>query len=109
MIQEIRQHKYELEELCLRDGVLRLGLFGSAASAEEYDEESDLDFVVEFEAEDFGAYADAYFSLLESLEQLFGRSVDLVIGSAIRNPYFLAEVEKTRVPIYEARNQEVSL
>ena len=30
----------------------------------------------------FDSYADAYFGLLESLEQLFGKPVDLVVGSA---------------------------
>ena len=109
MIQEVEQCKEEIEELCLKGRVLHLDLFGSAATAEGYTERSDLDFVVEFEAADFGAFADAYFSLLESLERLFGRPVDLVIGSAIRNPYFLEEVEKTKVSIYDARNQEVSL
>ena len=109
MLQEIEQHKGEIEELCLKGGVLNLGLFGSGATAEGYSEESDLDFVVEFEAANFGAYADAYFGLLESLKRLFGRPVDLVIGSAIRNPYFREEVERTKVSIYEARNQEISL
>ena len=109
MIQEVEEHREELKELCHRGGVLRLGLFGSAATDDEYTEGSDLDFLVEFRVGDFGAYAKAYFGLLESLERLFGRPVDLVIGSAIRNPYFLEEVETTVVPIYEARNQEVSL
>ena len=101
MIQQVTQRKEELEELCLKSGVLRLGLFGSAATGDEYNEDSDLDFVVEFEVGEFEAYADAYFGLLESLERLFGRPVDLVIGSAIRNPYFLEEVETTVVPIVE--------
>ena len=64
--------------------------------------ESDLDFVVEFQPAAFEAYADAYFGLLESLERLFGGPVDLVVGSAIRNPYFRQAVEETRTPIYEA-------
>ena len=59
-------------------------------------EDSDLDFVVEFQPAAFGAYADTYFGLLEALERLFGRQVDLVVGSAIKNPYFLQSVEHTR-------------
>lgn len=74
----------------------------TASSDSTCPEESDLDFVVEFQPESFSAYADTYFGLLEALGQLFGRSVDLVVGSAIKNPYFLQSVEETRTTIYEA-------
>lgn len=100
MIPAVEERADDLKRLCVRYGVKRLDLFGSA-STDEYDSgESDLDFVVEFKPEVLPAYADAYFGLLESLEQLFGKPVDLVVGSAIRNPYFLQSVEKTRTPIY---------
>ena len=61
-----------------------------------------MDFVVEFKPAALTAYADTYFGLLEELEQLFERPVDLVVGSAIKNPYFLQSVEETRVNVYEA-------
>ena len=76
-------------------------MFGSAATGSYRPEDSDFDFVVEFQpTETPGARADAYFGLLEALEELFGRSVDLVIGSAIKNPYFLESVEESRQSIY---------
>jgi len=49
-----------------------------------------------------GAYADSYFGLLEALEQLFNRPVDLVVASAIKNPYFRESIERTRVLLYAA-------
>ena len=100
MIPAVEDKMDELERLCIRHSVQRLDLFGSA-STERYDSgESDLDFVVEFRPEALPTYADAYFGLRESLEQLFEKPVDLVVGSAIKNPYFLESVEKTRTPIY---------
>ena len=102
MIPDVAERTGELKRLCVRYGVRRLGLFGSAATESHLSEESDLDFLVEFQPTVLAAYADAYFGLLESLEQLFGRPVDLVVGPAIRNPYFLQSVERTRTPIYEA-------
>ena len=42
------------------------------------------------------------FGLLESLEALFGRHVDLVVASAITNPYFQETVEKSRTLLYAA-------
>jgi hypothetical protein len=82
--------------------VLRLELFGSAATRQDTPGESDLDFLVEFGEVPPGSYADAYFGLLESLEQLFGRPVDLVVASAIRNPYFRESVDRTKATVYAA-------
>ena len=92
-----------LARLCRHYRVRRLDLFGSAATERFRADGSDLDFVVEFQPEAVsGAYADAYFGLLEALERLFGRPVDLVIDGAIRNPYFRQSVEATRTPLYAA-------
>lgn len=99
----VAERTAELARLCQRYGVRRLDLFGSAATGRFRTGDSDLDFVVEFQpATVSGAYADAYFGLLESLERLYGRPVDLVIDGAIRNPYFRQSVEATRMPLYAA-------
>ena len=62
-----------------RHGVRSLGLFGSRARGTA-GVESDLDFVVEFDAKTF----DAYMDLKAFLEQLFGVRVDLVLKDAIK-------------------------
>jgi len=102
MMPELEQRRVELEAVCRRYGVHRLELFGSAATGQDRPGESDLDFLVEFGPLPPGGYADAYFGLLESLEELFGRTVDLVVPSAIRNPYFLKAIEGTRTLLYAA-------
>ncbi len=53
-------------------------------------------------------YADRYFDFAESLEALFGRSVDVVTEQSIKNPYFHRAVDAQRQPIYEARDQETA-
>ena len=98
----LAQHREELEALCRRHGVLRLELFGSAATGQDRPGASDFDFLVEFDPLPAAAYADAYFGLLESLEKLFGRPVDLVVASAVRNPYFLQSIERTKTLLYAA-------
>jgi hypothetical protein len=101
MIAEISSHREELRELCRRFHVRRLVLFGSATSADFDAEHSDLDFLVEFDPRAPEALSfDTYFGLKESLEALFGRSVDLVEPGAIRNPYFKENVERSREPIF---------
>ena len=102
MIPAVGERADELERLCLIYGVRRLDLFGSASTGLYNPDESDLDFLVEFQPAALNAYADAYFGLLEALVRLFGRPVDLIVESAIKNPYFLQSVEQTRTPIYEA-------
>ncbi|MHB8177169.1 MAG: nucleotidyltransferase family protein [Vulcanimicrobiaceae bacterium] len=102
MIAEIEQRRAELEVLCRRFRVRRLDVFGSAATEEFRSGESDLDFLVEFEPSAGPGYADRYFGLLESLEALFGRPVDLVVASAINNPYFRESVARSKVVLYAA-------
>jgi len=100
MISLFAQRRDELEDLCRRYHVRRLELFGSAASGQDRAGESDLDFLVEFDPLPPGTYADAYFGLLEALQSLSGRPVDLVVGSAIKNPYFRQSVEDTKALLY---------
>jgi predicted nucleotidyltransferase len=98
----IGHHRAEITELCRRYRVCRLELFGSAVS-ERFDAgRSDADFLVEFEQLAEGEHADAYFGLREALESLLGRPVDLVMTRAIRNPYFLQAIERTRTVLYAA-------
>jgi len=102
MTSVVAQSRTEIEALCRRYAFHRLELFGSAAAGQDRPGESDLDFLVEFGPLPPGAYADAYFDLLESLEELFSRKVDLVVASAIRNPYFLQAIEPTKTLLYAA-------
>ena len=103
MIADISAHREELQALCRRFHVHRLDVFGSAARGEDFEPaRSDLDFLVEFQPLQPGAYVDAFFGLKEGLEELFGRPVDLISAAAIRNPYFRASVERTRAPLYAA-------
>jgi len=100
MIPELEARRAEVEGLCRRFGVRRLEVFGSAATGAFRAEDSDLDFLVEFEMAGGPGYPDRYFGLLEALEQLFGRTVDLVVSSAIKNPYFRESVERSKALLY---------
>ena len=102
MVDVIEQHRRELEELCRRQKVSRLELFGSAATSNFDPATSDLDFLVEFEPLSPSQRADAYFGLLHGLEDLFGRRIDLVTTQAIRNPWFLRAVNQQRTLLYAA-------
>lgn len=98
MLTLIKNSRAELERICRHWGVLRFELFGSATRG-DFTPESDLDFLVEFDSR---ASLDRYLGLRSDLESLFGRSVDLVMPTAIRNPYVRAAIERDRQLLYAA-------
>ncbi len=102
MVRDVEEKRAAVVDLCRRFQVRRLELFGSA-SGERFDPaSSDLDFLVEFRDPTARGYADVYFGLAESLKELFHRDVDLVILSAVKNPYFLESIERSRTLLYAA-------
>ena len=54
---------------------------------------------MEFES---GGSLESYLGLRNDLEALFGRSVDLVMPTAIRNPYVRAAIDRDRQLVYAA-------
>jgi len=97
-------HREDIATLCRRYGVRRLEVFGSAADPQRFDPtRSDIDLLVEFDAQPAGSYADRYFGLLEDLSATLHRSVDRVVERAVRNPYFLESLRASRQLLYAAR------
>ena len=102
MIALIDQHRPAVAELCRRFGVQSLDVFGSAARAEDFNPaSSDVDFLVEFAA-DATVGLHNFFGTKAALEQLLGRSVDLIEPGAVRNPYVLASINRNREAVYAA-------
>jgi predicted nucleotidyltransferase len=83
---------------------LRLGVFGSAVRADFSDESSDIDLLVLFDRRTGPDYLTRYFGLVESLEALFGRHVDLVTEYSAHSPSFRAAIDCDLVKIYERRD-----
>lgn len=104
MIELIEQHRDEISALCREYGVLRLDLFGSAATGAFDPATSDLDFIATFADTHVPGYADRYLSFAEALEALFDRPVDLLTEGSIRNPYFREAVEATRQLVFVERD-----
>ncbi len=102
MISAVSDHQLRLAELCEQFGVERLELFGSATNADQFDPAgSDLDFIVEFcSGQDLGPWLRHDFAFRSALTELCGRSVDLVMASAMKNPFFVREANRTRQLVY---------
>jgi len=90
----------EVAALCRLTGARRLDAFGSVVRDDFNPATSDLDFLVEFADVPPADYAQAWFTLKEGLEALFGRSVDLVTPSSLENPYFRQRIAAERQNVY---------
>lgn len=75
---------------CKRHKLKHLYLFGSAARGNDINEKSDVDFLYNFKKEEieFPNYADNFFDLLFTLEDMLHRKIDLVPEEKIKNPFF---------------------
>lgn len=98
----IAQHRSGISDICQHCGIRRLEVFGSAARADDFDPvSSDADFLVEF-APGVQPGLSSFFGVKAALEALLGRGVDLVEPAAVRNPYVLASINRSREAIYVA-------
>jgi predicted nucleotidyltransferase len=85
--------------LCKKHKVNKLFVFGSVLTP-RFNEKSDIDLVVDFNKDEVEDYFDNYFDFKYSLEELFGRDVDLLEEQTIRNPYLKKNVDTTKTLIY---------
>lgn len=89
----------EISTLCVKHKVKQLYVFGSALN-NNLTETSDVDLIVNFNEIDLNDYADNYYQLKSSLEELLKYPVDLLEQQAIKNPYFLKQVKSQQQLIY---------
>lgn len=97
----IDDNREAIASLCRRHGVSRLEAFGSILTRDFDTTRSDVDILVEFEPSAASSFQN-FLSLKESLEKLFGRSVDLVELRAVRNRRLRHYIEQNKLPIYDA-------
>lgn len=87
--------------LCRKHKVSSLAVFGSILT-DRFNDDSDVDLLIDFEATDPDNfdYVTNFFDLQDSLESLLKRKVDLVVGSGLRNRFFINNVNRTKQVIY---------
>ena len=93
------QHISDIRKLCLEHKVSQLYAFGSILTT-KFNNESDVDLVVDFDPIDVSLYADNYFNFKFSLQNILKRPIDLLEDKAIKNPYFRQTLNQQRQLIY---------
>ena len=96
----LASHLPAIARLCQRYGIARLELFGSAASGMFEAGRSDFDFLYELDLNVAGSPLQRFVEFSNALANELGAPIDLINPRYIRNKYFAAEVEQSRMPIY---------
>ena len=89
----------DLKLLCSAYNVDKMYLFGSALNS-NFNDNSDIDFLVKFKTIDLIKYFDNYIGFKEKLEILFDRKVDLVEEQTLKNPILINSINKTKELVY---------
>jgi hypothetical protein len=92
--EELHHHRNAIGAIAAKHGASNVRLFGSVVRGDEAPN-SDIDLLVDMD-ENRG-FAD-YLALVEELESLFGRHVDLIIGRSL-SPYFRPYIEAEAQPL----------
>ena len=88
-----------IRSLCERYRVKTLYVFGSVLTP-NFDTHSDIDLFVDFLDQDALQYASNYFQFKFELEKLFNRKIDLLEERALKNPYFIENINQKKQLLY---------
>jgi len=89
----------DIARLCKTHKVKSLYVFGSALK-DNFNKDSDIDMIVDFENIAVEDYANNYFNFKFALQDILDRPVDLLEEKAIKNPYFKKSINQQRQLLY---------
>ena len=95
----ISENLVEIKKVFKDFGAERAFLFGSAAIG-NMKKDSDIDFLFSFPADmNYEIYANNYFKIIDSLEKLLSRNVDLVAEKTLKNPYLIEKINSQKIQL----------
>jgi predicted nucleotidyltransferase len=92
-------YKNRIVELCEKHKVKHLFAFGSVLS-NRFSDVSDIDFLIDIKSNDPITYAENYFNFKFALEDLLNRKIDLLEERALKNRYFIDNINNSKQLIY---------
>jgi predicted nucleotidyltransferase len=106
MVDLIQNNINAIEDVCKKHHVKELFVFGSAAREADFNVDSDVDLLVNFENLPLDTNEQVFYvvenkeQLEEQLEKIFKREVDLIEGRNISNKYLRYFINKDKKLIY---------
>jgi predicted nucleotidyltransferase len=99
----IEENRVAITEICEQQQVQALYFFGSVVDLDRFHDHSDIDILVSFHDNlSPETYTECYFQLLFDLETLLEREIDITTARSVKNPYFRAELDRTKELFFEA-------
>jgi predicted nucleotidyltransferase len=95
----IDMHLKTISSLCKKYKVKKLFAFGSVLT-DRFNDNSDIDLLVDFDKERIEDYFDNFFDFKYSLEDVFNRKIDLLEDQTVKNPYLRKSIDETKTLIY---------
>ena len=96
----IQNQLQAIKALCNQYKVKSLYSFGSV-NTPNFTDKSDIDLLIDFDPSlSIEDYTDNFFFLREHFTKLFKRDVDLVTRRSLSNPFFIQDVEQSKMLIY---------
>lgn len=104
----IDQHFEDIQKLCVRHKVEQMFVFGSVLT-KNFNENSDVDFLVKFGDIDLYDYFENLLNLKENLEKILLRNVDILEMQAVKNPYLKKSIDNSKLLIYGSETPEMAI
>lgn len=100
MINILTSNLSTLRDLFESHKIEKAYVFGSAATG-NFTDKSDIDFLLKFKAGiDPLEKGELWWNLHDTLRELFNREIDIVTENSLKNPYFIKELDETKMLIY---------
>ena len=93
-------YKTQIFNFCEQNNVKTLSVFGSVLTS-KFNEQSDIDMVVELVDNDPIKYAENYFNLKFSLQDLLNYPIDLLEAKTLENSYLKEKIATSKIVFYE--------
>jgi len=95
----ITNNPSQIKALCQTHYVKGLYVFGSVVT-NKFNEDSDIDFLVELKETAFSNYAANYFEMSEELEKITLRHVDLITVLMVKNEIVIKSINKNKEVVF---------
>lgn len=105
----IQYRMAEFLSLCKTHNVKKLYAFGSSVTNQFDEDSSDIDLLIEIDADDPIERGESLISIWDKFEQFFQRKVDLLTDNSIKNPILRKNIDATKVLIYDGKTLNLSL
>ncbi len=93
-------YKAQIFNFCEQNNVKTLSVFGSVLT-EKFNAQSDIDMVVELLDSDPIQYAENYFNLKFSLQDLLNYPIDLLEDKTLENSYLKQKIAASKIVFYQ--------